>query len=127
MAGISYEVSIGSRKASSKSRSSDWQLLSLTTDIGMDGVGHCAVELAASEAALPKPGEKARVKLDAGTGSAQVFQGEALSVSASVDTLVVRMVDGLTQLARLEVEGAYADKTAGSIAKELVQKASLTA
>jgi phage protein D len=127
MAGISFEVSIGAQKASSQARGSDWQLLSLITEIGMDGVGHCAVELAASEARPPKPGEAARVSLGAGGGSAQVFTGEALSVSASAETLVVRMADGLAKLARLEVEGAYEDATAGSIAKELLQKASLTA
>jgi hypothetical protein len=127
MAGISYEVSIGAQKASSQSRGSDWQLLALTSEIGMDGVGHCAVELAASEAKPPKPGESARIKLDAGDGSAQVFTGETLSVSATAETVVIRMADGLAKLARLEVEGVYEDASAGSIAKQLVQKASLTA
>lgn len=125
MAGIQYEVKIGSGKAQNGT-DGDLVVLSLWSELTMDGAGgRCSVELAMTKATPPKPGDEVTISL--GDDSKTVFTGEAQRVTVSASTVRVAAVDGLSKLAVLEVENAYEKQTAGSIVKELIQKAGLTA
>jgi hypothetical protein len=127
MAGIPYEVHVGSAKASNGTQG-DLVVLSLWTELTMDGAGgRCAVELAMTSATPPKPGDAVTVSLGDDGGSKPVFTGEAQRVAISPTTVTVHGVDGISRLASLEVETAYEKTAAGTIAKELIQKAGLTA
>jgi phage protein D len=128
MAGISYEVKIGSFQASSRPGKGNGQVRSLSCELTMEGAGgHCYLELAATGTALPKPGDKTTITLDDGNGGATVFTGEVQETKAAPDLAIVLGADGLAKLARLDLEGAYEQMSAGAIAKELVRKAGATA
>lgn len=128
MGTVAYDVTIGSARASSTSGKGTEQLLSLTSELTMDGAGgRCSLEIAASGASLPKPGDATSIKLDDGSESATVFTGEALEVGGSATAYVVVGIDGLSKLASLDVEGTYENATAGSIVGELIQAAGLKA
>jgi hypothetical protein len=128
MAGIAYEVKIGSFQASSQPRAGNGQVRSISCALTLDGAGgHCYLELVATGSAPPKPGDKTTINLDDGNGGATVFTGEVQETKASSDTAIVVGADGLAKLARFDLEGAYEQMSAGAIAKELVQKAGATA
>ena len=128
MASIAFDVRIGSLNASSKPRQGGAQILALSSVLTMDGAGgHCTVELPVSSLTPPKLKDKVSIKLDGGKGSAPVFTGQVSDVSLSATTVRVRATDGLSELARLEVGTAYENQSAGAIAKELIQKAGLSA
>src|SRR5262249_54796978 len=57
----------------------------------------------------------------------QIFTGQVLGSNAAPDALVIAAADGLAKLARLEVQGAYEGKSAGAIAKDILQQAGLSA
>ncbi len=124
MAGIAYEVKVGAFQASSRPHKGNGQVRSISCSLTMDGSGgHCYLELVATGAAQPRPGDATTVTLDDGHGGATVFTGEVQETRAAADTARVVGVDGLTKLARLDVDGAYEQMSAGAIAKELLQKA----
>lgn len=121
---VIYDLTIGSQIASSKTRDSERQLLSLVTELGMEGTGgHCTVELADAEYTPPEPGDPLKANLDAGDGEHQVFAGEVESVEATATSQRITASDGLVKLARLDVEAAYEDVTVDFIVKELLQQA----
>jgi phage protein D len=122
MSAIDFEVIVGSLKAKSSGQSSV-HLLSLTSEIGAGGPGHAAIELRSADAALPRPGDATTITL----GGKKVFTGEALSIKATPETLFVMAVDGLAKLERAPATGAYKDKTAGAIAKDILAQAGLDA
>ncbi|MFP2913493.1 hypothetical protein ACLESD_52580, partial [Pyxidicoccus sp. 3LFB2] len=123
MAGIAYSVTIGSFRASSQAGQGNGAVRSIVSELTMDGAGgRCTLELAASDSALPSPGDATTVSLDAGDGSVTVFTGVVLETRATPDSATVVGTDALTKLARLDVCGAYESTTAGSIVSELVQK-----
>ena len=129
MAGIAYDVKIGAFQASSHPRRGNGQVRSISCALTMDGSGgHCYLELIATGASppQPRPGDATTITLDDGNGGATVFTGEVQENKAAADTAFVVGVDGLTKLARLDVEGAYEQMSAGAIAKELIQKAGAT-
>lgn len=123
MAAVEFDVRVGDLAAKSGDDESDWYLISVSTDIGMGGVGRATIEVAAGSAALPAMGDKVTIKL----AGEPVFAGDVLGVDAGPDTLIIRAADGLAKLARLEVQGAYENKTAGAIAKDILQQAGLDA
>lgn len=128
MGTVAYDISIGSLSASSRSNQNPVQLLSLTSELTMDGAGgRCSLEFAASDATLPKPGDTTQITLDDGSASAVVFTGEMFGIATSPTRYIVTGTDGLTKLARLDIEAAYESVSAGSIASELVQTAGLSA
>jgi hypothetical protein len=125
MAGdVIYDLTIGSQSASSKTRDSERQLMSLVIELRMEGTGgHCTIELADAEYTPPEPGDALIVKLDAGDGEHQVFTGEVESVETTATSQRIAASDGLVKLARLDVEAAYEDVSVDSIVKELMQEA----
>ncbi|WPB72668.1 contractile injection system protein, VgrG/Pvc8 family [Archangium violaceum] len=126
MAGLAYDVSIGGLRVSNSSRGGT-QLLSLWSALTLDGGGgHCAMEFSASELSPPTPKDKVAIRLDGGSGSASVFTGQVREVSATAMGVRVTASDGLIELSRIEVASAYKDSSAGSIVKELLQKAGLS-
>jgi hypothetical protein len=130
MPGIAYDVKIGAFQASSQAHRGNGQVRSITCALTMDGAGgHCYLELVATGAAQPQPGpgDATTITLDDGNGGATVFTGEVQELRAASDTAIVVGVDGLTKLARLDVDGAYEQMSAGAIARELVQQAGATA
>jgi hypothetical protein len=121
---VTYDLTIGSQSASSKTRDSERRLLSLVIELGMDGTGgRCIAELADAEYTPPEPGDPLVVRLDAGDDERRVFTGEVESVEATATSQRVAASDGLVKLARLDVEAAYAEVTIDSIVKELMQQA----
>src|SRR5262245_49306172 len=111
MAATDFEVSVGSLKAKRGDSGSDWYLISLSTELGIGGVGRATIEVAAAGAAVPEIGGDVTIKLD----GKLVFTGQVLGSRAAPDALVIAAADGLAKLARLEVQGAYEGKTAGAI------------
>ncbi|WP_163867041.1 hypothetical protein [Myxococcus eversor] len=124
MAGIGYSVTIGSLRASNKARQGQAFIRSITSELTMDGAGgRCTVELVPSDAGLPTPGDKTTIEMDGGNGAVTVFTGLVLEARGSTDTSLVIGGDALAKLARLDVSGAYEQMSAGSIVRELVNKA----
>lgn len=127
MAGIGYSVTIGSLRASHSSRQGQAFVRSITSELTMDGAGgRCSVELVPSDSPLPPPGEATTISLDGGDGAVTVFTGQVLESRGAPDTSLVLGGDALAKLARLDVSGAYEQMTAGSIVRELVNKAGAT-
>ncbi|NOK17276.1 hypothetical protein HMI50_09585 [Corallococcus carmarthensis] len=121
---------IGAFQATSQPHRGNGQVRSISCALTMDGAGgHCYLELVATGTSQPqpRPGDATTITLDDGNGGATVFTGEVQETRASSDTTLVVGVDGLTKLARLDLDGAYEQMSAGAIAKELVQKAGATA
>jgi hypothetical protein len=124
---ISFDVRIGSVRASGNARASNQQLLSLSATLTMDGAGgHCLVDLAASDATPPKPGSPFTIDLDDGSGSVRVFTGEAQRTEVSPSRVRVAGADGLSKAAGCEVQGVYEKTSAGAIVKDLLGQAGLT-
>ncbi|MCP3099514.1 hypothetical protein LZ198_11600 [Myxococcus sp. K15C18031901] len=124
MAGIGYSVTIGSLQASSKPRQGQAFVRAITSELTMDGAGgRCTLELVPSDSALPGPGEVTTISLDGGDGAATVFTGIVLESRAAPDVGIISGGDALAKLARLDVSGAYEQMSAGSIVRELVNKA----
>lgn len=121
MPAADFEVSVGALTAKSADQECDWYLTALSTELGIGGIGHATIQVAASSAALPKLGDAVTIKL----GGKKIFTGQVFDLEASPDTLVISAADGLAQLARLEVQAVYENKTAGAIAKDILQKAGL--
>lgn len=127
MPGLSFEIRLGRLTAAMDARRSDVQLLHLCCELAMGGAGsRCAIELAATAADPPAAGDPVTVTLDGGQGAAQVFSGIVQEVQAGPTSLRVGAVDGLARLARLHVESAYEQVSAGFIVKELLGKAGLS-
>ncbi|WP_257456344.1 hypothetical protein [Archangium lipolyticum] len=128
MAGIAYEVTIGSFQASSQAGQGNGYVRSIVSELTMDGAGgRCYLELVASDSEPPAPGDETTISLDDGNGAVTVFTGTVLETKASPDTTLIVGTDGLAKLARLDVSGVYEQTSAGSIVSELVQKAGATA
>lgn len=128
MAGIAYSVTIGSFQASSQAGQGNGFVRSIVSELTMDGAGgRCTLELVTGDSAPPAPGDATTVSMDAGDGSVTVFTGVVLETRASAETALVVSTDALTQLARLDVSGAYESTSAGAIVSELVQQAGATA
>jgi len=128
MAGIAYEVTIGSFQASSQAGQGNGHVRSMVSELSMDGAGgRCWLELVASDAEPPAPGDATTVSLDDGNGSVTVFTGVVLETKASPETVFVVGADALAKLAQLDVSGAYEQTAAGAIVSELVQQAGATA
>lgn len=127
MAGIGYQVTIGSFQASSRAGQGNGYVRSIVSELTMDGVGgRCHLELVASDTAPPAPGDVTTISLDDGNGSVTVFTGVVLETRASPDTALIVGADALARLARLDVSGAYEQTSAGAIVSELVQQAGAT-
>ncbi|QRN93821.1 hypothetical protein JRI60_32265 [Archangium violaceum] len=128
MAGIAYEVTIGSFQASSQAGQGNGYVRSIVSELTMDGVGgRCYLELVASDSEPPAPGDETTVSLDDGNGAVTVFTGTVLETKASPDTTLIVGTDALAKLARIDVSGSYEQTSAGSIVSELVQQAGATA
>lgn len=123
MPAVSFDVSVGDHQARSGGRGSSWYLRSLRTEVGMGGVGHATIVVAAASASPPEDGQAVRIQLDGVT----VFSGRVLGVRTTPDALVISSADGLAVLARLEVERVYLEMTAGGIAKDILKTAKLEA
>ncbi len=128
MALVGYEVSIGSRRATSAPGNCDLQLVSLGCERSMDGVGgQCAIQLAGPLPEPPAVGDPVQVELDGGDGATRVFTGEIDTVSTSHIATRIVALDGLAKLARLEVEIAYEEVDAGFIVNDVLGQAGLQA
>src|SRR5271157_5513028 len=109
-AATAYQAKVGAYSASSDTRHSDRQLLSLVVERGMDGTGgRCVVELGGTGFAPVEAGAPVNVTLDAGQGMQPVFAGTAYATETNAVSQVVRADDGLAKLARIQVEATYAD------------------
>ena len=128
MAGIGYQVTIGSFQASSRAGQGNGAVRSIMSELTMDGAGgRCHLELVASDAAPPQPGDATTISLDAGNGSVTVFTGTVMETRTTPETALIVGTDALASLARLDVSAAYEDTAAGALVSELVQQAGATA
>lgn len=119
MAATAFEVQVGSLEAKSGQDQGSAYLTFLSTDLGIGGVGRATIKISATSASIPSIDDDVTVKVD----KKQVFAGHVFGIQALPDMLVITASDGLTKLAKLEVEGVYEDKTAGAIAKDIFDKA----
>lgn len=128
MPALSFKLKIGGLDAGSDPAKSGAQLLRLRATLTMDGAGgRCTLALAATDFTLPKPGDPVTVTLDPGTGGADVFTGEVVTVAATADEVRIDAGDGLGKLGRLEFEEVFEKQTAGKIARALLDAGGLTA
>lgn len=121
MAATAFDVQIGSFSAKSGNGESEWYLTSVSTDLGIGGIGRATLQLSATNASVPDVDDDVIIKVD----DKQVFAGFVFGIEASPDTLLIHATDGLAKLAKLEVQGVYEDKTAGDIAKDILGQAGL--
>jgi hypothetical protein len=125
---IAFTITLGGLTVGSDARSTDAQLLRLSSVLSMDGAGgRCTLVLAATEFELPAPGDPLTVSLDAGEGARDVFTGEVLAVTATAAEVRVDACDGLSKLGHLEFEEVFAEQSAGAIARAVLDVAGLTA
>ncbi|HWN67963.1 MAG TPA: hypothetical protein VNM90_10000 [Haliangium sp.] len=121
---IGYDVSIGSQRFTNTGSGDRRPLLGIESDIGLGGApGWCLLHLGDISWADPQLGDAVTVSLDAGDGATDVFTGEVAEVSQRADALWVLAHDGLSKMARVEVESAYEEVTAGFIVSDLVDQA----
>ena len=124
MARTAYQVTVGAYRATSDKRQSSRELLSLVVERGLGCIGgRCMVELGDAGFAPAEAGAPVSVSLDAGEGAVDVFTGTAYAFETSAVAQIVRAADGLAKLARMQVEGAYADVSADVVVKDLLNKA----
>lgn len=123
MATTAFDVRVGSLSAKSGNDQSPWYLTALSTDLGIGGVGRATLRVSAANASVPEVDDDVTIKVD----DKPVFAGHVFGVEAWPDTLVITATDGLSKLAKLEVQGVYENKTAGAITKDILQKAGLQA
>ncbi len=124
---IAYEVNMGSQILAGDSGSSRRPLVALDSEVGIGGIGRCLVRLGDLSWAGARVGDALTVALDAGDGSQTVFTGEVDEVVQRPDALLVWASDGLARLARIEVESAYEEVSAGFIIKDLVDRSGASA
>ena len=125
---VAYDVSIGSQRASSSKRDNDRQLMNLTTELDMDGVGgRCVVELAGAAETQPELADSVSIKLNVGEGEQTVFTGRVEGMDATATGQRITAFDGIARLARLDVEQAYENVTLDYIVKDLMQQAQVDA
>jgi hypothetical protein len=121
---IAYDVSIGSLRFTNTGTGERRPLLGIESEVGLGGApGRCLFHLGDISWADPQIGEAVSVSLDAGDGATSVFTGEVAEVSQRSDALWVWAYDGLAKMARVEVESAYEEVTAGFIVSDLVDQA----
>ena len=125
---LAYSLTLGGLRASSDGRGDSAQARALQVDRGMGGVGRAVLDMVVSaDGAAPSPGDPVTVSLNGGAGEAKVFTGEVFSVVARADGLRVVATDGLATLGRTDLAKVWEDKTAGSIVKDLISAAGLSA
>lgn len=125
---VQGQVEIGPLTASTTPRPEARQLLSLVGELEMGGAGgRCVVELAGPSLSPPSLGDRVRVSLGDERGLTPIFTGEVLGSTRTVTALRISAVDGLTKLARMDVEGYYEDQTAGAIVRDVLGQAGLEA
>ena len=62
---LNYKVTVGSQTSASGGKGENRLLVSLMTQLGMDGgCGYCQIELADAEFTLPQEGDEVIVELD---------------------------------------------------------------
>lgn len=128
-AGFAYKITIGSQIASSEPHENTLQLLSLRSELTMDGVGgYCEVELSGGKNMPPvaEPGDVLEVELDAGQGSIRVFTGTVESISTGASQWITAQ-DDLIKLTRHDVALAFEEVSADFIVNELLDEVGLTA
>jgi hypothetical protein len=119
-----YLAKAGDYSAASDARQSDRQLLSLVVERGMDGTGgRCVMEFGGAGFTPVEAGAPVSITLDAGQGMLGVFTGTAYATETTAVSQVVRASDSLAKLARIQVEGAYADVSADFVVKDLLSQA----
>lgn len=121
---IAWRVKIGSALASSDPRQSELLLLSLRSELSLDGSGsHCCIELGDIEQDVAVPGDKVSVQLDNGDGSQTVFTGKVSTVRASATGQQILASSSLGPLGGLQLECAYEAVAADFIIKDLLGQA----
>ncbi len=121
---LSYEVKIGSQVASSGKQEEGRLLISLMTQLGMDGgCGYSIVEFADSTHAAPSQGDEMTVDLDGGEGVTRIFSGEVDTVETIAGGQKITALDGISKLGRFEIETAFEQMTLDAIVKDLMQQA----
>lgn len=93
----------------------------LRCEIGMDGVGRCAIDLIVPEgASLPEPGALLVVALGFDGSNKPAFSGEIDGVRATVSGVTVTAGDALARLANAFGAGNFIDRTAGAIVRDVL-------
>lgn len=123
MAAPSFTIRVGKWTAASDPRQCDAELMHLCCELAIGG-GRCAIELGAAEA--PAVGDEVTVSLSAGAGATQVFAGKIDQLRIGSSTLQISAVDSLATLARLHIESAFEETSAGAIVKDVLGRAGLT-
>jgi hypothetical protein len=98
--------------------------LALESQIGVGcSIGRCLLRLGDISWADPQIDDPITVQLDGGDGATVVFTGDVERISQHADALWVFGSDSLAKMARIEVESAYEEVTAGFIVKDLIEQA----
>lgn len=118
-----YQIKAGNQTASSNARESDRQLLQMTLELGMDGVGGwCNLELVGGEFAALAIGSEIQIRLDNGSGMVTVFAGQADWVETGLSNQRWQGSDAIARLGRIEFEAAYQDVYADFIIKDILKQ-----
>ena len=122
---ISYEVTIGSQTYANTGAGSQRQpVLGIDSEIAVGGsVGVCLLEFGDITWANPGIGDPVQVTLDVGDGASPVFSGEVAQVRQRPGAHWVWAHDSMALLARIEVESAYEEVSAGFIVSDLIDQA----
>jgi hypothetical protein len=100
---------------------------SLRSEIGMDGVGRCTLDLIVPPgASIPQPGAALGLSLGLGDAATRVFTGEIDGVRVTATGVVVSAGDALARLANSFGAGAYSERSPGQIVRDLLDQAALT-
>lgn len=100
----------------------------LRCEIGMDGVGRCAIDLIVPEgASLPDPGAPLTVELGFDGSNKPAFSGEVDGVRATISGVTVTAGDALARLANSFGAGTFVDRSAGAIVRDALDIADATA
>lgn len=125
---IGFDAQVGSVRFGGGQAAGQRQsgLVSLDTEVGAGGVGRCLLRIGSLDWSAVRMGDPVQVRLDAGDGAREVFRGEVSQFAQRVGELWVWADDGLARLARVDVESAYEEVSAGFIARDLIGQAGAT-
>jgi Phage tail baseplate hub (GPD) len=121
---VEAEIQIGALQASTTPRRESRKLLALHSELALSGSGgQCVLELAEPSLPPPSVGDAVQVSLGRGQGSTRVFTGAVADVTRTATALRITCADGLAKLARLDVEAAYEEMSAGAIVRDVLGQA----
>ncbi|WP_020394494.1 hypothetical protein [Thiolinea disciformis] len=123
---LAYKVTAGSYVATNQIKDNDRLLLSLTTELGMDGLGgFCQFELSGANFKPLAIGESVKVELNTGQGMHTVFTGQVTDMEISAGTQKILALDAISRLASKQLAIVYEKVKLHFIIKDLISQADL--